>query len=163
MNENKLLFTIFLIAMVSIGWGVAFLSLAILLQYMAPMQVLAARWGITALLFLCLILAGKVRIDLKSKRPVLANTMGGFSGPAVFPVALRAVWQVTRAVSIPVIGCGGIASAEDVLEMMMAGAAAVQIGSANLVDPYACKKIIEALPETMEKYGIKDLKEICNG
>ena len=104
-----------------------------------------------------------MRIDLKSKRPVLANTMGGFSGPAVFPVALRAVWQVARAVSIPVIGCGGIASAEDVLEMMMAGAAAGQIGSANLVDPYACKKIIEALPETMEKYGIKDLKEICNG
>lgn len=104
-----------------------------------------------------------MRIDLKSRRPVLANTMGGFSGPAVFPVALRAVWQVTRAVSIPVIGCGGIASAEDVLEMMMAGAAAVQIGSANLVDPYTCKKIIEALPAAMEKYGIKSLKEICNG
>lgn len=98
-----------------------------------------------------------MRIDLRTRRPVLANKMGGFSGPAVFPVALRAVYQVSRAVSIPVIGCGGISSAEDVLEMMMAGAKAVQVGSANLTDPYACRKIIEDLPGTMDKYGITSL------
>lgn len=101
-----------------------------------------------------------MRIDLKSRRPVLARQMGGFSGPAVFPVALRCVWQVSRAVGIPVIGCGGIDSAERVLEMMMAGASAVQIGSANLVDPYACRNIIEALPLTMKKYGISSLSEL---
>ena len=101
-----------------------------------------------------------MRIDLKTGRPVLANTMGGFSGPAVFPVALRAVYQVSRAVSVPVIGCGGIRSAENVLEMMMAGAKAVQVGSANLVDPWACRDIIAALPEAMKKYGIEKLSEL---
>ena len=101
-----------------------------------------------------------MKIDLKTRKPILANIMGGFSGPAVFPVALRAVWQISRAVDIPVIGCGGITTAADVLEMMMAGAAAVQVGSANLVDPYACKKIIEALPETMRQYGISSLQEL---
>lgn len=101
-----------------------------------------------------------MRIDLKTRRPVLARTMGGFSGPAVFPVALRAVWQIAEAVDIPVIGCGGIRSAENVLEMMMAGASAVQIGSENLVDPYACRNIIEALPAAMEKYGITSLREL---
>ncbi len=100
-----------------------------------------------------------MRIDLRSRQPVLANMMGGFSGPAVFPVALRAVHQVSRAVDIPVIGCGGIASAENVLEMMMAGARAVQIGSQNLVDPFACRDIIRQLPAVMEKYGITSLRE----
>ena len=102
-----------------------------------------------------------MRIDLKSRRPVLANTMGGFSGPAVFPVALRAVYQLCRAVNIPVIGCGGISSAEDVLEMMMAGASAVQVGSANLVDPYVCNRIIDELPQAMEQYGIKALQDLA--
>ncbi len=96
-----------------------------------------------------------MRIDLKTRKPVLANIMGGFSGPAVFPVALRMVYQVAQAVKIPVIGMGGISSADDVIEMMSAGAKAVQIGSANLVNPYACKEIIEALPAAMEKYGIE--------
>ena len=103
-----------------------------------------------------------MRIDLKTGKPVLANVMGGFSGPAVFPVALRAVYQISHAVDIPVIGCGGISTAEQVLEMMMAGATAVQVGSANLIDPYACKKIIEALPETMQQYGIHSLQELSN-
>ena len=103
-----------------------------------------------------------MRIDLKTGKPVLANVMGGFSGPAVFPVALRAVYQISHAVDIPIIGCGGISTAEQVLEMMMAGATAVQVGSANLVDPYACKKIIEALPETMQQYGIHSLQELSN-
>ena len=101
-----------------------------------------------------------MRIDLRTGRPVLANLMGGFSGPAVLPVALRAVWQLTHAVSIPVIGCGGISSAEDVLEMMMAGATAVQVGSANLVDPWACCRIIEDLPKAMERYGIESLRQL---
>ncbi len=101
-----------------------------------------------------------MRIDLKSKRPVIANKMGGFSGPAIFPVAVRMVYQVANAVSIPVIGMGGVATAEDVIEMMMAGASAVEIGAQNLVDPYAAKKIIEDLPRVMEKYGIKDLNDI---
>ena len=89
--------------------------------------------------------------------------MGGFSGPAIKPVALRMVYQVYDAVKIPIVGMGGIASAEDVIEMMLAGATAVQIGAQNLVDPYACRDIINALPEVMEKYGIKDLKEIIGG
>lgn len=104
-----------------------------------------------------------MRIDLKTGRPVLANVMGGFSGPAVFPIALRVVYQISRAVDIPVIGCGGISSADDVLEMMMAGATAVQVGSANLVDPFACKKIIEALPEAMKKYNIDSLEDLAKG
>ena len=101
-----------------------------------------------------------MRIDIKKKRPVIANTTGGFSGPAVFPVALRMVWQVSGAVSIPVIGLGGISSAEDVIEMMMAGAAAVEVGTANLVNPYACRDIIEKLPEVMDKYGINNISDI---
>ena len=101
-----------------------------------------------------------MRIDLKTRKPILANTTGGLSGPAVFPVALRMVYQVSRAVSIPVVGMGGISCAEDVLEMMMAGATAVEVGAANLVDPFACKKIIEDLPAAMDKYGIKTLKEL---
>lgn len=101
-----------------------------------------------------------MRIDLRTRKPVIANTMGGFSGPAVFPVALRMVWQVSHACSIPVMGCGGVASAEDVLEMMMAGAKAVQVGAENLRDPYACKRIIENLPEAMARYGISALREL---
>ena len=98
-----------------------------------------------------------MRFDLKTKKPVLANVTGGYSGPGIFPVALRMVYQVSQAVKIPVVGMGGISSAEDVIEMMIAGASAVEIGAANLVDPYACKKIIEELPAVMEKYGISDL------
>ncbi len=101
-----------------------------------------------------------MRIDLKTRRPVLANVMGGVSGPAVFPVALRMVWQVCRAVKIPVVGMGGVSSPEDVLEMMTAGAAAVEVGAANLRDPFACKRIIEGLPAAMDRYGIKTLGEL---
>ncbi len=104
-----------------------------------------------------------MRISLKTKKPILANTMGGFSGPAIFPVALRMVYQVAKAVSIPVIGMGGVQSAEDVIEMMLAGATAVQVGAANLINPYASKQIIEALPVTMETYGITDLQSIIGG
>ena len=104
-----------------------------------------------------------MRIDLKTKKPVVANVMGGLSGPAVFPLALRMVWQVWEAVSIPVVGMGGVSSAEDVIEMMLAGAAAVEVGAANLVDPYACQKIVRDLPRVMEQYGINDLKEIIGG
>ncbi|MDO4837205.1 MAG: dihydroorotate dehydrogenase [Clostridia bacterium] len=101
-----------------------------------------------------------MRIDLKRRKPVLANIMGGYSGPGIFPVALRMVYQVTGAVKIPVIGMGGISSARDVLEMMMAGAKAVEVGAANLVDPCACKTIIETLPQEMEKLGIERLTDI---
>lgn len=104
-----------------------------------------------------------MRIDLKTRKPVIANKMGGFSGPAVFPVAIRMVYQVYEAVDIPVIGIGGISTAEDVMEMMLAGATAIQIGAANLVDPYVCKKIVEDLPEVMNKYGITNLKDIIGG
>lgn len=104
-----------------------------------------------------------MRIDLKTGKPVIANVMGGFSGPAVFPVALRMVYQVYEAVDIPVVGIGGIRSAEDVIEMMLAGATAVQIGAANLTDPYICRDIAAQLPEVMDKYGIKDLKDIIGG
>ncbi len=104
-----------------------------------------------------------MRIDLKTKRPVIANKMGGFSGPAIKPVALRMVYQVYEAVKIPIIGMGGIATAKDVIEMMLAGASAVEVGAANLVDPMACPKIIEELPRVMEKYGIKNLKDIIGG
>lgn len=104
-----------------------------------------------------------MRIDLKTKRPVLANKMGGFSGPAVFPVALRMVYQVCEAVDIPIIGMGGITSADQVIEMMLAGATAVQVGAANLVDPLACKNIIEDLPKVMERMGINTLSEIIGG
>lgn len=101
-----------------------------------------------------------MRIDINSRKPVLANTMGGFSGPAVFPVAVRMVYQVAQAVNIPIIGIGGIENAEDVLEMIMAGATAVQIGAANLIDPFVCRDIIVELPKLMEKNGINTLEEI---
>lgn len=104
-----------------------------------------------------------LRIDLKTKKPVIANKMGGFSGSAIFPVALRCVYQVYDAVKIPIVGMGGVSSADDVIEMMLAGATAVQIGAANLVNPFACKEIIEQLPKTMDKYGIKNLKDIIGG
>ena len=104
-----------------------------------------------------------MRIDLKTKKPVIANKMGGFSGSAIFPVAVRMVYQVAEAVNIPVIGMGGVSSAEDVIEMMLAGATAVEIGAANLVNPYICKEIIEDLPRVMEKYNIKDLNDIIGG
>lgn len=101
-----------------------------------------------------------MRIDIRSGKPIIANKMGGFSGPAIFPVAVRMVNQVYHSVEIPVIGMGGISTAEDVIEMMMAGAAAVQVGAANLVNPYACKEIIEALPKLMDQLGIKRLEDI---
>lgn len=101
-----------------------------------------------------------MRIDLKSGRPILKNTTGGLSGPCVFPVALRMVYQVAGAVNIPVIGMGGVSRAEDVIEMMMAGACAVEVGAANLVDPFASRDIIEALPDAMNKYGIDNLTDI---
>ena len=104
-----------------------------------------------------------MRIDLKTKRPVIANKMGGFSGPAIKPVALRMVYQVYEAVKVPIIGMGGIATAEDVIEMMLAGATAVEVGAQNLVDPFACKDIIDNLPKVMEKYKIDDLSSIIGG
>ena len=104
-----------------------------------------------------------VRIDLKTKKPVLGNVTGGLSGPAILPIALRMVWQVYEAVKIPIIGMGGISSAKDVIEMMLAGARAVQVGAANLVNPMVCKEIIEDLPAVMEKYGIDDLSKIVGG
>ena len=104
-----------------------------------------------------------MRIDLKRRRPVIANKMGGMSGPCLLPLALRMAYQVYETVNIPIIGMGGVASAEDVVEMMLAGASAVEVGAANLVDPFACKRIIEALPETMKKYNIENLKDIIGG
>lgn len=104
-----------------------------------------------------------MRIDLKTRKPILANVTGGLSGPAVFPVALRMVWQVARAVKIPVVGLGGVSSAEDVIEMLLAGASAVEIGAMNLVQPTVCRDIIAALPETMDRYGIKNLTDIIGG
>lgn len=104
-----------------------------------------------------------MKIDLKTKKPLLANKTGGLSGPAVKPVAVRMVYQVYEAVKIPIVGMGGISTAADVLEFMLAGAAAVEVGAANLIDPYACKKIIEDLPRAMEKYGINNLSEIIGG
>ncbi|MBO7341733.1 MAG: dihydroorotate dehydrogenase [Clostridia bacterium] len=101
-----------------------------------------------------------MRIDMRRRAPVIANKMGGFSGSAIFPVAVRMVYQVASAVSIPVVGMGGVSSAEDVVEMMMAGATAVEVGAANLVDPFASKRIIEDLPRVMEKYGIENLADI---
>ena len=104
-----------------------------------------------------------MRIDLKTRRPVVANVMGGFSGPAIFPVALRMVYQVSRAVNIPVVGMGGVRCARDVIEMMLAGATAVEIGAENLVNPFACRDIILALPETMDQYKIEKLQDIIGG
>ena len=113
---------------------------------------------------LCLIntLLG-MRIDLKSRKPVIANRTGGVSGPAVFPIALRMVWDVYAAVNIPIIGCGGVSSAEDAAEMMLAGAAAVEVGAANLKDPYACKTIVENLPAVCERMGVTDISELTGG
>ncbi|MBR3815952.1 MAG: dihydroorotate dehydrogenase [Clostridia bacterium] len=104
-----------------------------------------------------------MRIDLKTRKPVIANKMGGFSGPAIMPVALRAVYQVYDKVKVPVIGMGGVSSAKDVIEMMLAGATAVEVGAANLVNPFACRDIINDLPATMEKYNISNLSEIIGG
>ena len=104
-----------------------------------------------------------MRIDLRTRKPVIANKMGGFSGSAIFPVAVRMVYQVAHAVNIPVVGMGGVSSAEDVIEMMLAGATAVEVGAANLVNPYACKQIIEDLPAVMDKYKIENLKDIIGG
>lgn len=104
-----------------------------------------------------------MRIDLKTKKPVLANKAGGFSGPAIKPVAVRMVYQVYEAVKIPIVGMGGISTAEDVIEMMLAGASAIEVGAANLVEPFACKNIIEDLPRVMQKYGINNLKDITGG
>ncbi len=104
-----------------------------------------------------------LRIDLKTRRPVLANTTGGLSGPAIFPLALRMVWQVSRAVSIPVIGLGGVSSAEDAAEMMLAGAAAVQIGAANLKDPFTCPNIIRDLPGVLDRLGVQNITELIGG
>lgn len=104
-----------------------------------------------------------MRIDLKTKKPVIANKMGGFSGPAIFPVAVRMVYQVANAVDIPVVGMGGVSCAEDVIELMLAGATAVEVGAANLVNPYACRDIINDLPSVMDKYGINTLSEIIGG
>ena len=101
-----------------------------------------------------------MRIDLRTRRPIIANKMGGFSGSAIFPVAVRMVYQVAHAVDIPVVGMGGVSSAEDVIEMMLAGATAVEVGAANLINPYACRDIIEDLPRVMEKYKIDSLSEI---
>ena len=104
-----------------------------------------------------------MRINLRTRKPVIANKMGGFSGPAIFPVAVRMVYQVANAVTIPVIGMGGVSTAEDVIEMMLAGATAVEVGAANLINPYACRDIIRDLPKVMEKYGINNLNEIIGG
>ena len=104
-----------------------------------------------------------MRINLANKKPIIANKMGGFSGPAIFPVAVRMVYQVAHAVKIPVIGMGGVSTAEDVIELMLAGATAVEVGAANLTDPFVCKTIIEDLPKVMEKYGINSLSEIIGG
>ena len=104
-----------------------------------------------------------MRIDLKTKRPVIANVMGGFSGPAIFPVALRMVYQVASAVDVPVIGMGGVSSAEDVIEMMLAGASAFEVGAANLIDPFASRDIIASLEKAMDKYGIDNLRDIIGG
>ncbi|WP_405342874.1 dihydroorotate dehydrogenase [Ruminococcus sp.] len=104
-----------------------------------------------------------MRIDLKTKKPIIKNTMGGFSGPAIFPVALRMVYQVAHAVNIPVVGMGGVSTAEDVIEMMLAGATAVEVGAQNLVNPMACKEIIENLPAVMDQYHINSLHEIIGG
>ena len=101
-----------------------------------------------------------MRIDIKTRRPVLANKVGGFSGPAIFPIALRMVWQVAHVCNVPVMGCGGVSTARDVVEMMMAGASAVQVGSENIRDPFACKRIVEDLPAVMDELGINSLDEI---
>ena len=104
-----------------------------------------------------------MRIDIKTQKPVIANKMGGFSGSAIFPVAVRMVYQVANAVNIPVVGMGGVSNAEDVIELMLAGATAVEVGAANLIDPCVCRDIINDLPSVMDKYGINNLSEIIGG
>ena len=104
-----------------------------------------------------------MRIDLRTRKPVIANKMGGFSGSAIFPVAVRMVYQVANAVKVPVVGMGGVTTAEDVIEMMLAGATAVQVGAANLVNPFVCRDIIADLPAVMDKYRINTLQEIIGG
>ena len=104
-----------------------------------------------------------MRIDLKRRRPLLANTTGGMSGPGMLPLAVRMVYQVYEAVSIPIVGMGGVTTAEDVIELMLAGATAVEVGAANLVDPFACRRIVEDLPRVMQKYNINDLNDIIGG
>lgn len=104
-----------------------------------------------------------MRIDLRAKKPLLANKTGGMSGPAIFPLAVRMVWQVYEAVQIPIVGMGGVMTAEDVIELMLAGATAVEVGAANLVDPFACRKIVAELPQAMKKYGIENLNTIIGG
>ena len=104
-----------------------------------------------------------MHIDLKRRRPLLANTTGGMSGPGMFPLAVRMVWQVYEAVRIPIIGMGGVTRAEDVLELMLAGATAVEVGAANLVNPYACRDIVRDLPQAMQNYNIQNLKDIIGG
>ena len=104
-----------------------------------------------------------MRIDLKKKKPIIANRTGGMSGPALLPLAVRMVYQVYEAVKIPIVGLGGVSSAEDVIELMLAGATAVEVGAANLVDPFACKKIVDTLPDVMKKYRIENLKDIIGG
>ena len=104
-----------------------------------------------------------MRIDLRTKKPIIANKMGGFSGAAIFPVAVRMVYQVANAVNIPIVGMGGVTTAEDVIEMMLAGATAVEVGAANLVNPFACRDIINDLPKAMEKYKINSINEIIGG
>ena len=104
-----------------------------------------------------------MRIDLRSRRPLLANQTGGMSGPGIFPLAVRMVWQVYEAVRIPIVGMGGVSRAEDVLELMLAGATAVEVGAANLVDPFACRDLVQSLPRAMEQYGIHDLNDIIGG
>lgn len=104
-----------------------------------------------------------MRIDLRTKKPVIANTMGGFSGSAIFPVAVRMVYQVAKAVKIPIVGMGGVSTAEDVIELMLAGATAVEVGAANLINPYVCRDIIHDLPRVMEEYKIKNLSDIIGG
>ena len=104
-----------------------------------------------------------MRIDLRTKKPIIANKMGGFSGPAIKPVALRLIYQVYEAIKIPIVGMGGVMNAEDVIEIMLAGATAVEVGTANLIDPFVCKKIVEDLPAVMQKYGINNLSDIIGG
>lgn len=104
-----------------------------------------------------------MRIDLKTRKPVTANKMGGFSGPAIFPVALRMIYQVYETVDIPIVGAGGVSTASDVIEMLLAGATAVQVGAANLTDPWACRNIVRDLPEEMKKYGIDEIRDITGG
>lgn len=104
-----------------------------------------------------------MRIDLKTRKPVTANKMGGFSGPAIFPVALRMIYQVYEAVDIPIVGAGGVSTASDVIEMLLAGATAVQVGASNLTDPWACRNIVRDLPEEMKKYGIDEIRDITGG